>query len=49
MTLTYRALRGVFTAGLKGFYNTVEVRSRRTLTHSSLMKNVSIRQSCCAY
>lgn len=26
MTLTYRALRGVFTAGLKGFYNTVEVR-----------------------
>lgn len=26
VTLTYRSLRGVFTAGLKGFYNTVEVR-----------------------
>lgn len=25
VTNTYRALRGVFTAGLKGFYNTVEV------------------------
>eukprot|EP00752_Nemacystus_decipiens_P011720 g10401.t1 len=25
VTLTYRALRGIFTAGLKGFYNTVEV------------------------
>ncbi|CAM9608195.1 unnamed protein product [Hapterophycus canaliculatus] len=25
VTTTYRSLRGVFTAGLKGFYNTVEV------------------------
>lgn len=25
VTLTYRALRGAFAVGLKGFYNTVEV------------------------
>lgn len=25
LTFAYRMLRGVFTAGLKGFYNTVEV------------------------
>lgn len=29
VTYTYRGLRGVFTAGLKGFYNTVEVRAFR--------------------
>lgn len=28
VTYTYRALRAVFTAGLKGFYNTVEVSTR---------------------
>lgn len=31
VTYTYRALRGVFTAGLKGFYNTVEVRALRAV------------------
>lgn len=32
LTLTYRALRGVFTAGLKGFYNTVEVRIKISIS-----------------
>lgn len=36
VTLTYRALRGVFTAGLKGFYNTVEVRVLTAVSRRSI-------------